>query len=178
MDEGCKCFRLQALWQLVNSLPQANHDNLRFVVKFLSRLVGHREQNKMSSQNIAIVIAPNLAWPKQENHSQHMGVNMGIANMHSSIVDTLVNYADWFFPGEDFAPSTTRSTAMPDATHQAAPTTNSGVEGHIAGPGQSFTNHSPHIPHRLGQKSGARGPTAAAAKGSHIHSHRSRVAAV
>lgn len=151
--------RLQALWQVVNSLPQANHDNLRYVVKFLSRLVGHREQNKMSSQNIAIVIAPNLVWPKEENQSQHMGVNMGIANMHSSIVDTLVNYADWFFPGEeDFSPSPTRSTAVPDATHQAAPTTNGEVEGHLAGPGQSLTSQSPRIPHRPGKKAAPAAP--------------------
>lgn len=153
--------RLQALWQVVNSLPQANHDNLRYVVKFLSRLVGHREQNKMSSQNIAIVIAPNLVWPKEENQSQHMGVNMGIANMHSSIVDTLVNYADWFFPGEeDFSPSPTRSTAMPDATHQATPTTNGEVEGHLAGPGHCLTSQSPRIPHRPGKKAAPAAPLA------------------
>ncbi|KAH9379398.1 hypothetical protein HPB48_012266 [Haemaphysalis longicornis] len=160
--------RLQALWQVVNSLPQANHDNLRYVVKFLSRLVGHREQNKMSSQNIAIVIAPNLVWPKEENQSQHMGVNMGIANMHSSIVDTLVNYADWFFPGALAAffslqkktspPLPTRSTAVPDATHQAAPTTNGEVEGHLAGPGQSLTSQSPRIPHRPGKKAAPAAP--------------------
>lgn len=154
--------RLQALWQVVNSLPQANHDNLRYVVKFLSRLVGHREQNKMSSQNIAIVIAPNLVWPKEENQSQHMGVNMGIANMHSSIVDTLVNYADWFFPGEeDFSPSPTRLTALPDgqaATHQAAPTTNGEVEGHLAGPGQNLPSQSPRIPHRPGKKAAPAAP--------------------
>ncbi|XP_075558631.1 uncharacterized protein LOC142590420 [Dermacentor variabilis] len=152
--------RLQALWQVVNNLPQANHDNLRYVVKFLARLVGHREQNKMSSQNIAIVIAPNLVWPKEENQSQHMGVNMGIANMHSSIVDTLVNYADWFFPGEeDFSPSPTRTTAPTEGhqlTHQA--TTNGDVDGHLAGPGSGLTGQSPRIPHRLGKKAAPAAP--------------------
>lgn len=150
--------RLQALWQVVNNLPQANQDNLRYVVKFLARLVGHREQNKMSSQNIAIVIAPNLVWPKEENQSQHMGVNMGIANMHSSIVDTLVNYADWFFPGEeDFSPSATRTTPPAEPLgHQA--TTNGDVDGHLAGPGSGLTGQSPRIPHRPGKKAAPAAP--------------------
>lgn len=156
--------RLQALWQVVNSLPQANHDNLRYVVKFLARLVGHREQNKMSSQNIAIVIAPNLVWPKEENQSLHMGVNMGIANMHSSIVDTLVNYADWFFPGdEDFSPSPTRTMAMPEgqhATHPSAASTNGDVDGHLSGHATGLTSQSPRIPHRPGKKAAPAAPMA------------------
>lgn len=152
--------RLQALWQVVNNLPQANQDNLRYVVKFLARLVGHREQNKMSSQNIAIVIAPNLVWPKEENQSQHMGVNMGIANMHSSIVDTLVNYADWFFPGEeDFSPSATRTTAPAEGHHLGhQATTNGDVDGHLAGPGSGLTGQSPRIPHRPGKKAAPAAP--------------------
>ncbi|KAL1429666.1 hypothetical protein MTO96_015878 [Rhipicephalus appendiculatus] len=79
--------RLQALWQVVNNMPQANQDNLRYVVKFLARLVGHREQNKMSSQNIAIVIAPQpglaqgrepvTAHGCQHGHSQHAQLHSG-----------------------------------------------------------------------------------------------------
>ncbi|KAL3223408.1 hypothetical protein MRX96_027580 [Rhipicephalus microplus] len=124
--------RLQALWQVVNNLPQANQDNLRYVVKFLARL--------------------------EENQSQHMGVNMGIANMHSSIVDTLVNYADWFFPGEeDFSPSATRTTLPAEPLgHQA--TTNGDVDGHLAGPGSGLTGQSPRIPHRPGKKAAPAAP--------------------
>lgn len=50
----------------------------------------------MSSQNIAIVMAPNLIWPLSEDTSR---MNMSTASLHTSVVDTLISYADWFFPG-------------------------------------------------------------------------------
>lgn len=61
--------RLQALWSVVQKLPKANLDNLRYLVKFLSMLSKH-EANKMTPQNIAIVIAPNLIWsPSDDGNS-------------------------------------------------------------------------------------------------------------
>lgn len=109
--------RLQALWQVVNSLPEPNRDNLRYVVKFLAKLATNSERNKMTSQNIAIVIAPNLVWAREENQSLLMGVNMGIANLHSSIVDVLVNYADWFFPGDEEFVTSPPATARAFGDH-------------------------------------------------------------
>lgn len=91
--------RLQALWSVVQKLPQANLDNLRYLIKFLALLSKNQETNKMTPQNIAIVIAPNLLWsPADDGNS--IGMNMNTANLHSIIVDSLVSYADWFFPGE------------------------------------------------------------------------------
>ncbi|EEC03631.1 Rho GTPase-activating protein RICH2, putative [Ixodes scapularis] len=158
--------RLQALWQVVNNLPQPNHDNLRYVVKFLARLATNQERNKMSSQNIAIVIAPNLVWAREENQSQLMGVNMTLANMHSSIVDTLVNYADWFFPGEEeftssSPPSNMRTFGDAPASgghsnHEA--TTNGDVDDLSSGLCTSPTSQSPRVTHRPGKKAAPPAP--------------------
>jgi hypothetical protein len=64
--------RQQALKQVVDKLPEANFDNLRYLIKFLSALSRNQEVNKMTSQNIAIVIAPNLIW-SQADESTTMG---------------------------------------------------------------------------------------------------------
>lgn len=61
--------RLRALWEVLHKLPQANYDNLRFLIKFLSILTKNSDVNKMSPQNIAIVIAPNLIWASNEDRN-------------------------------------------------------------------------------------------------------------
>jgi hypothetical protein len=58
--------RLQALKLVVNKLPPANFDNLRYLIKFLFELSRNQDVNKMSPQNIAIVIAPNLIWSQAD----------------------------------------------------------------------------------------------------------------
>ncbi|XP_013778561.1 rho GTPase-activating protein 17-like [Limulus polyphemus] len=91
--------RLQALWQVLLRLPEANHNNLRYIIKFLAKLATNSDVNKMSPQNIAIVFAPNLIWGPDQV-SMQFSMNMSVANVHSIIVDSLVSHADWFFPGE------------------------------------------------------------------------------
>lgn len=119
--------RLQALWSVVQKLPEANRDNLRYLVKFLSALCRNQDINKMSPQNIAIVIAPNLIWsPTNNQDACNIGMNMSTANFCSVIVDSLVSFADWFFPGEvDFYVTLSRETAsefimngVPNNAHQ------------------------------------------------------------
>ncbi|XP_076220997.1 rho GTPase-activating protein 44 isoform X2 [Nomia melanderi] len=91
--------RLRALWEVLHKLPPANLENLRFLIKFLAVLTKNQDINKMSPQNIAIVIAPNLIWSPQED-ANTMVMNMSTANNSSLIVDQLITYANWFFPGE------------------------------------------------------------------------------
>ncbi|XP_054168365.1 rho GTPase-activating protein 44-like [Oppia nitens] len=90
--------RLQALWQVCNRLPKAHFDNLRYLVKFLSKISNNCESNKMSAQNLAIAISPSLIWPPQ--NGQQFDVNMTAASHHSLILDALIQYCDWFFPGD------------------------------------------------------------------------------
>ncbi|GFT56724.1 rho GTPase-activating protein 44 [Nephila pilipes] len=91
--------KLQALWQVLHKLPMLNFKNLRYVVKFLSKVLENVDINKMSSQNIAIVMAPNLIWSPTEDTTT-LGMNMSTASLHTSIVDLLISYCDWFFPEE------------------------------------------------------------------------------
>ncbi|XP_011637108.1 SH3 domain-binding protein 1-like isoform X1 [Pogonomyrmex barbatus] len=92
-------MRLRALWEVLYKLPPANLENLRFLIKFLAVLTKNQDVNKMTPQNIAIVIAPNLIWSPQED-TNTIVMNMSTANNSSLIVDQLITYADWFFPGE------------------------------------------------------------------------------
>ncbi|XP_046660606.1 rho GTPase-activating protein 17-like isoform X2 [Homalodisca vitripennis] len=91
--------RLQALWGVVQQLPPANLENLRYLVKFLALLSQNQEVNKMTPQNIAIVVAPNLLWSPNDD-GNNINANMNTASLHSLILDSLVTYSDWFFPGE------------------------------------------------------------------------------
>ncbi|XP_066908597.1 rho GTPase-activating protein 44 [Halyomorpha halys] len=99
MGQGNKEEGLNAFWNVLHSLPQANFDNLQYLIKFLASLASNKQSNKMSPQNIAIVIAPNLIWSPNEDTS-NIGHNMTTANYHTGIVETLISYSDWFFPGD------------------------------------------------------------------------------
>lgn len=90
--------RLQALWQVCQQLPKVNYANLCYLVKFLGKLTASSDSNKMSSQNLAIAMAPSLIWCPNTN-DDNVGLKMTAANLHSVIIDCLVNYCDWFFPG-------------------------------------------------------------------------------
>ncbi|XP_077145499.1 rho GTPase-activating protein 18 isoform X2 [Ranitomeya variabilis] len=55
-----KKHRLQALNLLVILLPDVHRDTLKVLLEFLQRIVDHREQNKMTLKNVAMIMAPNL----------------------------------------------------------------------------------------------------------------------
>lgn len=48
--------RLQALWNVVQQLPQSNLDNLRYLVKFLALLSQNQEVNSIIVFIIVIVL--------------------------------------------------------------------------------------------------------------------------
>ncbi|XP_059568914.1 rho GTPase-activating protein 18 isoform X2 [Alligator mississippiensis] len=52
--------QLQALNLLVLLLPEANRDMLKVLLEFLQRIIDYRDKNKMTLNNIAMVMAPNL----------------------------------------------------------------------------------------------------------------------
>ncbi|XP_069831054.1 rho GTPase-activating protein 18 [Dendropsophus ebraccatus] len=55
-----KKHRLQALNLLIILLPDVHRDTLKALLEFLQRVVDHREQNKMTLKNVAMIMAPNL----------------------------------------------------------------------------------------------------------------------
>ncbi|KAG6933379.1 Rho GTPase activating protein 18 [Chelydra serpentina] len=55
-----KKHQLQALNLLVLLLPEANRHTLKILLEFLQRVIDHRDKNKMTLNNVAMVMAPNL----------------------------------------------------------------------------------------------------------------------
>ena len=48
--------------QLIKKLPEGRRTNTRYLLKFFLELSRRQERNKMSAQNLAIVLAPCLLW--------------------------------------------------------------------------------------------------------------------
>lgn len=104
--------RLTALWKIVNAMPKPHIENLRYLIKFFARLSASSEVNKMTPQNLAIAIAPSLIWqppaasaegnssPSSAASPMTYGLDMCSANQYGIIIETLILYSDWFFPGE------------------------------------------------------------------------------
>lgn len=90
--------RLQSLRSVLSLMPHSYHANLRYLIKFLAKLCENQLTNKMTSQNIAIVIGPNILWSNEEHN---IGINMNTASAYSVIVDSLVSNVEYFFPGPE-----------------------------------------------------------------------------
>lgn len=63
--------RKAAILNIINQLPEGNYNNLKYLMKFLSKLSENHQHNKMSTQNIAIVMSPNLLWAQNENDQNY-----------------------------------------------------------------------------------------------------------
>ncbi|XP_058904508.1 rho GTPase-activating protein 44 isoform X1 [Kogia breviceps] len=90
--------RLQALWNACEKLPKANYNNIRYLIKFLSKLSEYQDVNKMTPSNMAIVLGPNLLWPQAEGNITEMMTTVSLQIV--AIVEPIIQHADWFFPGE------------------------------------------------------------------------------
>ncbi|XP_068235137.1 SH3 domain-binding protein 1-like isoform X1 [Palaemon carinicauda] len=134
-------LRLKAMWMVVNQLPPANLANLRYIIKFLTKLTGNSASNKMSPSNIAIVIAPNLIWAQRENDEQPdlstLGRNMSLTSEYRSVVENLVEYHDYFFKEDvDFGviprvpPSPSQLHTAPNGTVPPTPSAQQRVISH------------------------------------------------
>ncbi|XP_031147189.1 rho GTPase-activating protein 17a isoform X2 [Sander lucioperca] len=102
--------RLQALWVVCDKLPKNNKTNLRYLVKFLTKLAQDSEVNKMTPSNIAIVLGPNLMWAKTEGSLAEMAAATSVHVV--AIVEPIIQHADWFFP-EDVEFNVSGMFAMP-----------------------------------------------------------------
>lgn len=101
--------RLNALWEAIHLLPEANFQNLRYLIKFLSTLTQNQSTNKMTPSNLAIVIAPNLLWAADEST-----FDMNITTAVNCIVELLIKHADWFYKDNiNFFISFTKEDLLP-----------------------------------------------------------------
>ncbi|KAL0488880.1 RhoGAP [Acrasis kona] len=56
--------RLDVIKKVLTFLPTQNKEVLRILCKFLNQLSSYQSENKMNSQNLSIVFAPNLLRPE------------------------------------------------------------------------------------------------------------------
>lgn len=102
--------RLNAIWEAIHLLPEANFQNLRYLIKFLSTLTQNQSTNKMTPSNLAIVIAPNLLWAADEST-----FDMNITTAVNCIVELLIKHADWFYKDDvNFFVSFTKEDLLPE----------------------------------------------------------------
>ncbi|XP_067098068.1 rho GTPase-activating protein 18 isoform X2 [Osmerus mordax] len=92
--------QLQALNLLVLLLPEANRDTLKTLMEFFQRVIDHKDQNKMTLNNVSVVMAPNIfmfkGFRSKISEQQEFSMATGIAN----IVRLLIRYQNllWTIP--------------------------------------------------------------------------------
>ncbi|XP_044314941.1 rho GTPase-activating protein 92B [Drosophila rhopaloa] len=88
---------------ILSKLPKENYANLRYLTRFLAHVQQRSVHNKMSSQNLAIVMSPNMLWPRIDKSSNAPADYIGQVNSSSAaniIVELLISQWDYFFSGE------------------------------------------------------------------------------
>ncbi|XP_057679468.1 rho GTPase-activating protein 18 isoform X2 [Corythoichthys intestinalis] len=92
--------QLQALNLLVLLLPEANRDSLKALMEFFQRVIEHQAKNKMTLNNVSVVMAPNIFMFKgcrsKVTEQQELSMATGTAN----IVRLLIRYQNllWTIP--------------------------------------------------------------------------------
>uniref|UniRef100_A0AAY5EA13 Rho GTPase activating protein 12a n=1 Tax=Electrophorus electricus TaxID=8005 RepID=A0AAY5EA13_ELEEL len=66
--------KVQAIKELVKQLPRPHHDTMQTLFKHLRKVIDHSEENRMTTQSVAIVFGPTLLRPEIEtlNMAVHM----------------------------------------------------------------------------------------------------------
>ncbi|XP_045080674.1 rho GTPase-activating protein 12-like isoform X1 [Coregonus clupeaformis] len=66
--------RVQSIKELVKQLPKPNQDTMQALFKHLRKVIHHGEENRMTTQSVAIVFGPTLLRPETEtwNMAVHM----------------------------------------------------------------------------------------------------------
>ncbi|CAO1311968.1 unnamed protein product [Diamesa serratosioi] len=108
--------RKSAILNIINQLPEGNYNNLKYLTKFLSYLSEKNQQNKMSTQNLAIVMSPNLLWPQNQSEiDQNYAQQVNSTAAVNTIVETLISDWGFFFEGEvNFYDTMSRDELFPD----------------------------------------------------------------
>ncbi|KAM9495973.1 rho GTPase-activating protein 18 [Clarias gariepinus] len=92
--------QLQALNLLVLLLPPSSRDTLKALLEFLQRVIDHKERNKMTLNNVAMVMAPNIFMFKGFRSKITGQQEISMATGMSIIVRLLIRYQDllWTIP--------------------------------------------------------------------------------
>ncbi|TRY90988.1 hypothetical protein DNTS_023019 [Danionella cerebrum] len=78
-------LRVHTVKDLMKQLPRPNHDTIQVLFKHLKKVVQHVDENRMTTQSVAIVFGPTLLRPETE--TANMAVHMVYQNQ---IVDLIL----------------------------------------------------------------------------------------
>ncbi|XP_077481699.1 bargin isoform X2 [Stigmatopora argus] len=92
--------KLQQFRTLLKKLPRENYNNLRYLVQFLSLLSEEQAANKMSPGNVAIVLGPNLLWPRSEGEISLGDMASASSVQVVTVVEPLIQHSGVLFPEE------------------------------------------------------------------------------
>ncbi|KAF7657688.1 hypothetical protein LDENG_00023340 [Lucifuga dentata] len=92
--------QLQALNLLVLLLPEANRDTLKALVEFFQCVIDHQAQNKMTLNNVSVVMAPNIFMFKGFRSKVTEQQEFSMATTTANIVRLLIRYQNllWTIP--------------------------------------------------------------------------------
>uniref|UniRef100_A0A8D0CM13 Rho GTPase activating protein 18 n=1 Tax=Sander lucioperca TaxID=283035 RepID=A0A8D0CM13_SANLU len=92
--------QLQALNLLVLLLPTANRDTLKALVEFFQRVIDHQAKNKMTLNNVSVVMAPNIFMFKGFRSKVTEQQEFSMATSTANIVRLLIQYQNllWTIP--------------------------------------------------------------------------------
>lgn len=88
-------LRKNSILHTINQLPREHYNNLRYLMKFLSILSKNSLKTKMSSQNLAIVMSPNLLW--QQNTDADYADKVNSTAAVNTIVELMISDWNFFF---------------------------------------------------------------------------------
>ncbi|XP_045907072.1 rho GTPase-activating protein 12-like isoform X3 [Micropterus dolomieu] len=84
--------RVQSIKELVRQLPKPNHDTMQALFKHLRKVIDHGEENRMTTQSVAIVFGPTLLRPETETFN--MAIHMVYQNQIVELI--LLEYENIF----------------------------------------------------------------------------------
>ncbi|XP_075949397.1 SH3 domain-binding protein 1 [Anarhichas minor] len=90
--------KLEQFRVLLKKLPPENYNNLRYLVQFLSLLSEQQAVNKMTPSNVAIVLGPNLLWPRAEGEAALFDMASASSVQVVTVVEPLIQYSSSLFP--------------------------------------------------------------------------------
>uniref|UniRef100_A0A8C2KNU8 SH3-domain binding protein 1 n=2 Tax=Cyprinus carpio TaxID=7962 RepID=A0A8C2KNU8_CYPCA len=92
--------KLKQLRTVLQKLPTENYNNLRYLVQFLSHLSEQQAVNRMTPSNIAIVLGPNLLWPRCEGETSLLDMASASSVQVVTVIEPLIQYSKILFPEE------------------------------------------------------------------------------
>ncbi|TMS22447.1 SH3 domain-binding protein 1 [Larimichthys crocea] len=111
--------KLEQFKVLLKKLPPENYNNLRYLVQFLSLLSEHQAVNKMTPSNIAIVLGPNLLWPRAEGEAALFDMASASSVQVVTVIEPLIQYSSSLFP--EALPENQGPAPLPKSTGPIAP---------------------------------------------------------